>query len=87
MAEVRELIGIYNSITELHVKELVNRLDIKYNFSTSSMDENSSIATRYGITHFPTFLLMKNNSILSVKKGKYPINKYEEWITNYSWDK
>ena len=86
MTEVRELIGIYNPVTELHVKDIVSRLDIKYNFSTSSGDENSSIATRYGIIHFPTFLLMKNSAILSKKVGKYAFDTYEEWITNYSWD-
>ena len=87
MTEVRELIGIYNPVTELHVKEVVNKLDKKYNFSSSSVDENSSTAELYGIRHFPTFLLMKNNAVLSVKRGKYLINKYEEWVTNYSWDK
>ena len=86
MAEVRELIGIYNPITERHVKDIVGRLDTVYSFSINSADENSSTATRYGIKYFPTFLLMKNGAILSKKVGKYNINMYKEWVTNFSWD-
>ena len=86
MAQVRELIGVYNPTTELHVKDIVGRLDTVYSFSINSADENSSTATRYGIKYFPTFLLIKNGAILSKKVGKYNINIYEEWITNYGWD-
>ena len=86
MTEVRELIGIYNPTTERHVKDIVGRLDAVYSFSTKLADESRSTATRHGIKYFPTFLLMKNGAILSKKVGKYNINTYKEWVTNYSWD-
>lgn len=44
------------------------------------VDENSSLAKRYGIMSIPTMLLFKEGSLISTKNGFLPKELIEEWI-------
>lgn len=82
----KKVVGIYNlegCENKIFVDTVLATLQSCCNIETQVNTCKCDFTKKYGINTFPTFLLLKNNAILSVKAGRYDMSTYVSWINNY----
>ena len=69
-----KLIGIYLDLNQKKYVDLVldQCVNVPERSSQSSVD--NELCTRYGVTSYPAFILLKNDGLCRKVIGKYPIN-------------
>ncbi len=63
------------------LEEISGQLGDKVKIVKLNVDENPTIAAKYGIMSIPTLLLFKNGEITSRQVGAAPKQKLHQWIS------
>src|SRR5262245_52528433 len=63
------------------LEEIAGSLGGKVKIVKLNVDENPSVAAKYGIQSIPTLMLFKNGELASRQVGAAPKQKLEQWIT------
>ena len=63
------------------LEEIAGTLGDKVKIVKLNVDENPTIAGKYGIMSIPTLLLFKNGEIASRQVGAAPKAKLQQWIS------
>lgn len=63
------------------LEEISKSLDGKVKIVKLNVDENPSVAAKYGIMSIPTLMLFKDGQLASRQIGAAPKQKLEQWIT------
>lgn len=62
------------------VEEIAEEYDGKIKVGKINVDEEPSLASKFGITSIPTLMLFKNGSVVSSSLGFVPKEKIEEML-------
>lgn len=63
------------------IEELAGRYSERVKMGKLNVEDNPSVASRYGIMSIPTILLLKNGEIVDRIVGAAPKNDLEEMLT------
>ena len=63
------------------LEEIAGSLNGKVKIVKLNVDENPTVAAKYGIQSIPTLMLFKNGELASRQVGAAPKQKLEQWIT------
>jgi len=63
------------------LEEISGQLGDKVKIVKLNVDENPTIAAKYGIMSIPTLLLFKNGEIADRQVGAAPKQKLQQWIS------
>ena len=73
-SQLEYIIAVFNTLTQEN-----------YNFEFEYFDAQNEIARRFGIKSFPSFLLLKNDHMVSVIEGKLDIRELESRLLNSTY--
>lgn len=62
------------------LEEIANEMSGQVVVAKLNVDENPTVATRYGIRGIPTMMLFKDGEVAATKVGALPKGKIVEWI-------
>ena len=62
------------------LEEISDEMSDQVTIAKINIDENPSVATKYGVRGIPTLMIFKDGEIASTKVGAVPKNKIVEWI-------
>jgi thioredoxin len=60
------------------IEQLAQDLDGKANIAKLNVDDNPSLAAKFGVSSIPTVLIFKNGQVLETLVGLRPANDYIE---------
>ena len=63
------------------LEEIAGQLGDKVKIVKLNVDENPSVASKYGIMSIPTLMIFKNGELAARQIGAAPKQKLEQWIT------
>ena len=63
------------------LEEIAGAMGEKVKIVKVNVDENTGIATKYGIMSIPTLMIFKNGEMIARQVGAAPKQKLEQWIT------
>ena len=62
------------------LEEIAGAMGEKVKIVKVNVDENTGIATKYGIMSIPTLMIFKNGEMVARQVGAAPKQKLEQWI-------
>tara|TARA_Y100000590_G_scaffold466606_1_gene642610 strand:- start:1237 stop:1557 length:321 start_codon:yes stop_codon:yes gene_type:complete len=62
------------------LEEISDEMSDQITIAKINIDENPSVASKYGVRGIPTLMIFKDGEIASTKVGAVPKNKIVEWI-------
>src|SRR5258707_4423317 len=62
------------------LEEIAGSMGEKVKIVKVNVDENTGIATKYGIMSIPTLMIFKNGEMVARQVGAAPKQKLEQWI-------
>ena len=66
-----------------HFEQLAQELSEHYIFAEINVDESRELAINFNVTSVPTFIFMKNNTIIGREVGYLPKEEFKKRIENY----
>jgi thioredoxin 1 len=62
------------------LEEIAGAMGEKVKIVKLNVDENTGVATKYGIMSIPTLMIFKNGEMVARQVGAAPKQKLEQWI-------
>ncbi|WP_108662067.1 thioredoxin [Acuticoccus kandeliae] len=64
------------------LEEIANEMEGKVKIAKLNVDENQSVAMKYGVRSIPTLIMFKNGEPTSTQVGAAPKGKLVDWINS-----